>query len=84
MFSLQNSDQLQGNAVPKDRCNQQVTILGYPPHHLVPVQTGTFLVNNKEQSLIPRKMRDASIMLHELLKRALGSERMVTKQEISW
>ena len=28
-------------------------------------------------------MRDASITLQELLKRALGSERMVTKQEIA-
>lgn len=32
----------------RDRCNAQITFLGNLPHHLVPVQTGKFLVNKKE------------------------------------
>lgn len=55
----------------RGRCNWQIIISDYPPHHLVPVQAGKFLIN-KKQGLIPRKMREGSIMLWELLKRALG------------
>lgn len=33
--------------------------------------------------MIPKKMREGSAMLGESLKRALGSERMVTKKETS-
>lgn len=55
----------------RGRCNWQIIISDYPPHHLVPVQAGKFLINMK-QGLIPRKMREGSIMLWELLKRALG------------
>lgn len=55
----------------RERSNWQITILDYPPHHLVPIQTGKFLIN-KKQGVIPRKMGEGSIMLWELLKRALG------------
>lgn len=39
----------------RDRCNWQVTIPGYPSYHLVPVQTGKFLVNHKEAGFDPEK-----------------------------
>lgn len=55
----------------RDRCSWQISISDYPPHHLVPTQTGKFLIN-KKQGLIPRKMKKGSIMLWELLQRAPG------------
>lgn len=50
---------------------------------MVPVQTGKFLVHKKEEGFDPMKYEGGSIMLWELLKGALGSERMVTIKETS-